>query len=186
MKVSRRGLVQPLCRLVCAMVLFHPPGAFGQRLSGNGPGSGTVIVSISPGHPANRFIPSHALGAAIDGTDEGTTNEQLTSGNIKEMLSAGLKSLTYRLRTELGIAVWHWNPRGTWSDAGHQQGYWISDSKSEAPISLSYGYQLPRRGATIDNANNDGFSRLDDGDPETFWKSNPYLDRYFTLVIDPT
>lgn len=139
-----------------------------------------MTVSIRPGHPANCFIPSHALGAAIDGQDKGEADEQLTPANIREMLSAGLKSLTYRLRTELGIDVWHWNPRGTWSDANHQQGYWISDSKSDASIPLSYGYQLPRRGDTIDQANNDGFSRLDDGDTESFWKSNPYLDQYFT------
>jgi len=139
-----------------------------------------LIVTVNTTRSINRFNPSHALGAAIDGKTEGMIDLQLTPANIEKMRSAGLKSLTYRLRTELANEVWHWNPRGTWSDAAHNQGYWTSDAASSQPISLSYGYSLPRRGNTIDQANNVGYSRLDDGDRESFWKSNPYLDEHFT------
>ncbi len=136
-------------------------------------------MTVSLDAPVNTFTPA-ALGAGIDGHRLGDEERMLSPSNVKQMLTAGLQPVSYRLRTELAVDAWHWNPRGTWSDPKHHQGYWISDAHSPEPIRLCYGYHLPRRGDTTDEANNDGYSRLDDGDPGTFWKSNPYLDEHFT------
>jgi hypothetical protein len=165
--------------VICLVISIQSVTVVGQRPYQR-PRSGVVTVSITPGQPARRFVPSHALGAGIDGHDKGVADLQLTAPNIQAMLSAGFKSLTYRLRTELAGDAWHWNPQGKWSDASQSAGYWISDDEPAGPISLSYGYHLPRRGNTIDQANDEGYSRLDDGDAESLWKSNPYLDRKFT------
>jgi len=126
-----------------------------------------------------RFDPVDALGAGIDGGGGGAADRLLTRHNVAAMRSARLTRLTYRLRTELGIENWHWNPDGQWSDPAQQQGYWTSNDRAKKPIRVSWGYKLPRRGDTIDNANDNDFSRLTDGDETSFWKSNPYLDAGF-------
>ncbi len=140
----------------------------------------SATITIDTSRPVNRFTPSRALGAGIDGHEKGVNDLQLKPVNIKAMLSVGLRPLTYRLRTELGIDVWHWNPRGSWSDPHKPEGYWTSDGNPGAPILLSYGYSLPRRGNTLDQAANNGYSRIDDGDVQSFWKSNAYLDAHYT------
>ncbi|MGD0190656.1 MAG: discoidin domain-containing protein [Rhizomicrobium sp.] len=127
----------------------------------------------------NRFSPDAAFGAAVDGVPFHAVPEIYTPSNIGKMLGAGFGPVSYRLYTELSVQDWHWNPAGSFSETG-SEGYWTSSATPIEPIVDTFGFRLPRRGFTHDQGNDDDYSRLDDGDLATFWKSNPYLTRAYT------
>lgn len=133
-------------------------------------------LRVLPSRVLRAFRPGEAFGVAIDGGDAAEAHALLDRRNATAIRAAGFKSASYRLRTELAGQVWHWSSYGRWSDQEHHQGYWIGDSARDDDHDLSFGYRLPRRGNSRDEADDDGFSRIDDGDVASFWKSDPYLD----------
>ena len=146
-----------------------------------------IVVDAAPSHAVNSFSPARALGGAIDRLRGGKTKEEnekhterlLTDPVLKELLGAGWQTVTYRQNTELMIEAWHWNPRGTWSNAARQEGYFTGSAEPTGEKILhSWAYPLPHRGATMGDGN--GWSRLTDGDLKSYWKSNPYLTETYT------
>jgi F5/8 type C domain len=139
----------------------------------------TVRVDVTAAR-AIPFDPDKALGTSVDILPSKSIDTVYSAAVLKESLSAGWGPITYRQNTELTIAAWHWNPRGTWSDASHQSGYFTGSPDPQEFLRHSYGYALPHRGSTRSDASQGKYSRLTDGDPATYWKSNPYLSKRFT------
>jgi F5/8 type C domain len=137
-------------------------------------------VDASPGHAVNSFDPDQSLGSSMDELSPPIIEKIYTPEIIRESLSAGWGPITYRLHTELAIEAWHWNADGEWSDPIERQGYFTGHANPKNFLRNSFGYPLPRRGTTSNGGADRGYSRLTDGDPASFWKSNPYLTRKFT------
>jgi len=129
---------------------------------------------------AIKFDPDQALGSSMDILPTNQVDKIYSEAILKESLSAGWGPITYRQNTELTIAAWHWNPNGSWSDAAHQSGYFTGSAEPKDFWRDSFGYSLPHRGSTHSDASQGKYSRLTDGDPATYWKSNPYLTKRFT------
>src|SRR6267378_8575831 len=139
----------------------------------------TVRVDARPSR-AIKFDPDQALGSSMDILPASLIDKVYTEPILKASLSAGWGPITYRQNTELTIAAWHWNPNGSWSDAANKSGYFTGSAEPTETLRMSYGYTLPHRGNTRNGGASHGYSRLTDGDPTTYWKSNPYLSAKFT------
>jgi F5/8 type C domain-containing protein len=144
----------------------------------------TITLDVS--HATNHFVPSETLGAGVDRIPAEAIDKDLLPESLQVTQTSGWQPVSFRQNTELAVEAWHWNPRGTWSDkSGAGKGYFTGSSTPTESLRYSYGYSLPRRGFTRnDGTGNAGFSRLTDGDLNTFWKSNPYLTQHFTGESD--
>jgi hypothetical protein len=144
----------------------------------------TIDVDITPSHQTNRFIPNQTLGAGIDRIPVEAIDKDLTPEALKPVFTAGWGPVTFRQNTELMVQAWHWNPKGTWSDPSGK-GYFTGATDTTDNARYSYGYDLPHRGVTRnDGTGTSGYSRLTDGDLNTYWKSNPYLTQHWTGESD--
>ena len=176
--LSNRSFFSPLILrkalsavVLCLAPLVWPVPAMAQ----------TVRVDTTPDHVLNTFSPLYALGSTVDRVPSNATDMFFRPDQIKQVVSAGWGVISYRQNTDLFVQAWHWNPKGTWSDPAGK-GYFTGDATpTKEMIRHSYGYSLRHRGFTRNGGTEfDGFSRLDDGDLQSYWKSNPYLTKEFT------
>ena len=137
-------------------------------------------VRVDTSHSTNSFVPTEALGAGIDRMPAAAVEKYFNQPPLPAILAAGWQPVTYRQNTELAVEAWHWNPQGTWSDPSGK-GYFTGSTSLGDLIRHSYGYPLPHRGFTRNEGTESrGYSRMTDGDLNSYWKSNPYLTKAFT------
>jgi len=168
--ISRRRFLGAASAAATLTVVPAPLRAAIGRPTG---GEAVSTVHISSSAVPILFDPDQALGSSMDILSHDVVEKIYTPEMVKQCLSAGWGPITYRQNTELSIGAWHWNPNGTWSDATNKRGYFTGSAELKEPIRHSYGYPLPHRGHTRNGGAEHGYSRLTDGDPDTYWKSNP-------------
>ena len=160
-----------MCAVAAILVGMTAPFAHAQ----------SIHVDATPSHATNSIKPSETLGAGIDRLPYGAADKLFVDDTINQILSAGWQTVTYRQNTELHMEAWHWNPQGTWSDPAGKGYFTGNAAPGTEMIRHSYGYPLPHRGVTRDDGTDtEGYSRLTDGDENSYWKSNPYLAKAFT------
>jgi hypothetical protein len=139
----------------------------------------TIHVDVTAEHSV-PFDPDKAMGTSMDILSAKDFEKVYSEPVIQAGLSAGWGPISYRQNTELTYSAWHWNPNGNWSDPKARSGYFVGSSEPKESLRQSFGYHLPHRGTTRSDAGQNEFSRITDGDPATYWKSNPYLTEKFT------
>lgn len=176
MKARSRKTKLGLARVVVAAVVMFAAGPAEAQ---------TIHVDVTAGH-AVEFDPDKAMGTSMDILSAREFEKVYSEPVIKEGLSAGWGPISYRQNTELTYAAWHWNPSGTWSNPKDKSGYFLGSAEPKEPLRETFGYRLPHRGTTRSDAGQNEFSTMTDGDPASYWKSNPYLSETFTGEPDST
>jgi F5/8 type C domain len=164
------------------LIIAATAASVSAALAQNTPGSNSIsTIHVDAVRAIKKFDPDRALGTSIDILRPEELDKVYGQSILRESLSAGWGPITYRLNTELQGAAWHWNPNGTWSNRADERGYFVGSSEPAEFIRHSYGYPLPHRGNTHgDGHSRSKYSRITDGYPSTYWKSNPYLTSKYT------
>ena len=118
--------LRPLTLIFFAAAAFAAPSLHAQ----------TIRVDATPSHATNSIKPTEALGAGIDRLPYGAADKLFVDDTLKQILSAGWQTVTYRQNTELHVEAWHWNPQGTWSDPAGK-GYFTGSAtpgESDSPF----------------------------------------------------
>src|SRR5947208_16766363 len=107
--------------------------------------SQTIRIDATPGHVSNRFVPTSTLGAGIDRINTAATDKLFTEPVMKQVLSAGWQTVSYRQNTELFVEAWHRNPQGTWSHPSGK-GYLVANPNAGDLVRHAAGYSFPHPG----------------------------------------
>lgn len=162
---------------LCRLSALLPLGFFILTLSA----ASAQTVRVDMTHSTNSFVPTETLGAGIDRIPVKAIDDDLNPAILQQVFAAGWQPITYRQNTELSVEAWHWNPNGAWSDRSGKGYFTGSSTPTDKMIRYSYGYNLPHRGFTRNGGvEGSGYSRLTDGDLNSYWKSNPYLASRYT------
>ena len=156
------------------------PGLLGLLLFAAAAKAQVVRVDAAPSHATNSFSPPHALGTTVDRVPSNATDMfSVPTNSDRFYRRAGARSATGRIPNFRPVpALESQRQVGDPSGKGYFTGRAVPTTDG---IRHSYGYSLQHRGFTRNGGTEfDGFSRLDDGDLHTYWKSNPYLTKPFT------
>src|SRR5438105_11804793 len=107
---TKRGRLTKECAAVLlSVVLFHTLPAGDLSAAGRGVGRENIFyVTVHADRPVNTINPTAALGAGVDGHEQGECARMFTDKNIAAMRSAGFGPLTDELRTQLAGEFCHW------------------------------------------------------------------------------
>ena len=172
MKFPARMAMSVVARMIVLACAYVTVGAWAAEAQ-------TIHVDVTPGH-AVAFDPDKAMGTSMDILPAKDFEKVYSEPVIQAGLSAGWGPISYRQNTELTYAAWHWNPNGAWSNEKEKSGYFVGSAEPNDFLRATFGYRLPHRGTTRSDAGQNEFSRMTDGDPESYWKSNPYLAPKYT------